>query len=42
MINRQFDGGARVCENCGTHMEDRSCKLVCPKCKVFRSCSDLF
>ena len=42
MINKQFDAGSRVCENCGSRMEDVKCKLVCPKCKSFRSCSDLF
>ncbi|HLF53705.1 MAG TPA: hypothetical protein VI544_00840, partial [Candidatus Nanoarchaeia archaeon] len=31
-----------VCEACGKHMEERGCKLKCPRCGYFRSCSDLF
>lgn len=42
MLNAQFDDAAKVCENCGTRMQDVKCKLVCPKCRNFRSCSDLF
>lgn len=28
------------CDNCGTIMNDKGCKLVCPKCHYFYSCSD--
>ena len=30
----------RTCPNCGTTMDDNHCKLNCPKCGYFKSCSD--
>jgi len=29
------------CLNCGETLVGRSCKLVCPRCHFFFSCSDL-
>jgi rubrerythrin len=38
------DAGApelvRVCLVCGATMLDRGCKLRCPRCHYFASCSD--
>jgi ribosomal protein S27AE len=30
----------RTCPNCGAQLDEEKCKLVCPKCSYFKSCSD--
>ena len=30
----------RTCPNCDTRMHAQSCKLKCPKCGYFKSCSE--
>jgi Zn finger protein HypA/HybF involved in hydrogenase expression len=30
----------RICPRCDTEMQESHCKLVCPKCGFFLSCSD--
>ncbi len=30
----------RTCPNCDSSMDSQSCKLKCPKCGYFKSCSD--
>ena len=32
----------RTCANCGSEMEERKCKLICPGCGYFLSCSDYY
>ena len=31
----------QYCVNCGMKMEGRKCKLVCPQCGFYHSCSEL-
>ena len=30
----------RTCPNCGAQLDEQKCKLVCPRCSYFKSCSD--
>jgi hypothetical protein len=30
----------QYCVNCGTKLESRKCKLFCPKCGFYHSCSE--
>ena len=30
----------QYCVNCGTLLEGRKCKLICPKCGFYHSCSE--
>src|ERR1041385_8876136 len=30
----------RTCPNCGAQLNEQKCKLVCPNCFYFKSCSD--
>ena len=32
----------RTCANCGAEMEECKCKLICPGCGYFLSCSDYY
>ena len=30
----------QYCVNCGTRLQSRKCKLFCPKCGFYHSCSE--
>jgi len=39
--NPQLDA-SRFCPNCSTQLVDRQCKLKCPQCGYYLSCSDFY
>lgn len=32
----------RTCPNCGAQLEEHRCKLLCPRCHYYMSCSDYY
>jgi Zn finger protein HypA/HybF involved in hydrogenase expression len=33
---------SNYCPRCATHLTARSCKLICPSCGYYMSCSDFY
>jgi Zn finger protein HypA/HybF involved in hydrogenase expression len=33
---------ARFCPNCSAELQDQRCKLICPACGYYLSCSDFY
>jgi len=32
----------RTCPNCGAQLQESRCKLLCPRCHYYMSCSDYY
>jgi hypothetical protein len=32
----------RTCPNCGARLKESRCKLLCPRCHYYMSCSDYY
>jgi exosome complex RNA-binding protein Csl4 len=32
----------RTCPNCGARLHESRCKLLCPRCHYYMSCSDYY
>jgi hypothetical protein len=32
----------RTCPNCGARLQESRCKLLCPRCHYYMSCSDYY
>ena len=40
--NSGSGAAARFCPNCSTELQEHRCKLSCPKCGFYLSCSDFY
>jgi hypothetical protein len=36
------DAVIRTCPNCGARLQESRCKLLCPRCHYYMSCSDYY
>ncbi len=41
-IDAEAEDSSRYCPRCSERLELRSCKLICPSCSYYMSCSDYY
>jgi exosome complex RNA-binding protein Csl4 len=41
-VHDELGLASRYCPRCSAHLEARSCKLICPSCGYYMSCSDFY
>jgi len=41
-VHDELGLASTYCPRCSAHLEARSCKLICPSCGYYMSCSDFY